>query len=148
MVKLGSQFDKVYHAEPMSGSGRFMEADRIHVGTERAALARVHPDNWEGFDDHPPSYEYAAGRSRLWEGTLRSGVSVGPHVTDDMANRVADNDRSSPHVSAYRGHDVLPYTNEYEDPGSRSLVVKPGAVTRWRPVASGPAQISQRIERA
>ena len=135
------QFDEVYHAEPMSGRGGFLRMGQhfVHVGTRRAALARVHPDNWEAFDDSPASSEYATGRSRLWSASISPTARVGPSITDTKA---------SEGVVPKGDFDVYPYKNEYEDPGSQSYMVRASALKRARPIGSGPGRIRAMIGHA
>jgi hypothetical protein len=133
--------DELYHAEPMSSAGHFLKEGWVHVGTRGAALARVHPANWED-EAGPHGTEYAKGRSRLWRTQLRSGASVGPLITDDTAGRIEDG-RGPSHASMY---DVHPYVNEYEDPGSVSYIARADALTHTRPVGSGPGFIKAQID--
>lgn len=99
--------------------------DYVHVGTRRAALSRVDPLKWEP-DESPRSEDLAAGRSRVYSMELKPDAKIAPHLyTDSAANRGAIHPR---------GYDAYRYVNEYEDPGSESLLVRPQALSRVRPV--------------
>lgn len=103
-----------WHTSPNIGLG---DAEWLHVGTRTAAVNRA-----KDWDQEKQRRGDPSAQPFMHQVSIHG--SVYPHkVTDLEANDPVWKDIVSRH-----GHQALSYTNEFEDPGSTSYLVRRSAV--------------------
>lgn len=109
----------------------------VHLGTYRAAADRTNPDSWD-----PPVEFPEIGRAKMWRVHLDPSTKIHPEIAadDDAAGSLN-----------YRGpggsYHAQAYVNQYEDPGSHSLVVHGGRIHKVEEVPDPHAEARARYRR-
>jgi hypothetical protein len=95
--------------------------DAVHFGTPQAAEQRMsNTYDPEGSED-----------ITMWSGEIHPDATVYPEPLTDAQQ--ADLAHAVEFGGADLPADVVPYVNDYEDPGSVSFMLRRGALTRLRP---------------
>ena len=100
----------------------------VHVGTRDAALQRIDPRKWGPAGEFPE-----IPHARLYRVTLTPGARVHPQIHGD------DDEAGSIGFDTGKHYDAVPYTNNYEDVGSVSMVVRNRAIKKVEDLGRHPA---------